>query len=417
MSTHVLVQLQLSNYNRDGFFILTADSNWQIFVLKAVQMIKINPTIKIDVIVPLDGDCLESPYVLLREHGLEQHVKLISVPIAPNAPRTRFDFPWRTVSQALGELTKYTHVYVNDPVMLSHYRAMFHLAKAKPKFILQTHFLDSPLASVVDPELSYWYRTVEACDKSDVFLWHCNSMETVFKQALMTEFQPHVVQRLMAKSDVWKDGYSITEIRKPVNHANVRFDTKLLDGKRVVWVPNRVGGLGKSFDYTNNGKFLFEVVPQVWERRQDFVVVAGNPNQKVTNDEIAERCPAYVKLLPGSVNRDEYRWLSARADIVVGLYTNDTNGGLASLESIEFKAVPLFPDIYEYGVYFDAVGWPKELRIDPGLSDAADVMCRLLDCYESDDVKKLTKQMQSFVRGYASYEHTTFEMMRKLGLT
>lgn len=413
----ILFQLQLSNYTPDGKFVLTADSNWQIFCTKVLQMVKIRPDLKVDVIVPSESQCLENVDELLREHCLTDNVFPVNIPIQTNAPATRYDFSWSMIKFMLeGKIDNYSHVFINDPMLLPNYRALFHLARLKPKFILQTHFLDSPVARVVDPELSYWYGTVDACNKSDMFLWHCNSMQDVFREALEIEFKPEVVDRLMKKSDVFKDGYSINEIRKPVNLGNIRFDTSKLDGKTIIWIPNRVGGLGKSFDYTNNGKFMFDIIPKLWEQRQDFVVIAGNPNQKVSNDEIAAACPAYMKLLPGPVNRDEYRWLSRRADIVGAFYTNDTNGGLACLESLEFNSVPLFPDIYEYSVYFNESQFPTELRISPDFSNAVEVTSRLLDQFKTEDVVAATGRMRKFIRSYAAYENTTLEMMSKFGL-
>jgi hypothetical protein len=386
-----------------------------MFVTKVTNMIKLLPSLQVDVILPLEEQCLEDAKALLEELGVtQQHVSFVRIPILANAPATRYDFPYTLIKETLGDLQKYTHVYINDPLMFSHYKTLFHLAKAKPKFVLQTHFLDSPVAQVVDPELSYWHRTVEACSKSDLFLWHCKSMEKVFKQALETQFKSSFTKKLMKKSGVFKDGYSISEIRKPVEMSNLRFDIQELKNKTVVWVPNRIGGLGKSFDYTNNGKFLFESVPELWKNRQDFVVVAGNPNQKISNDEISKFCPAYQKLVPGALNRDEYRWLSQRADIVVGLYTNDTNGGLASLESIEFNAIPLFPDVFEYQVYFQSVNWPKEFSIKQDLSNIPDVLSLLLDNLHNEKLLLVKTKLQEFIRQYAAYENTTEVFMKQL---
>ncbi len=414
MNPLILWQLQLSCYDAAGRFTLSADSNWQIFATKVAQIVKLRPDVMIHAIMPLESQCNESAEELLTKMGVDlKNIRFLRIPILANAPATRFDFPYSLIKNSIA-YESYTHVYINDPLLLPHYKALFHLNKAKPKFILQTHFLDSQMARVVDSELSYWYRTVEACDKSDIFLWHCKSMQDVFKQALEMEFQPAVVDRLMAKSDVWKDGYSIAEIRQPVDMTKLRFDPKELDGQIVVWVPNRVGGLGKSFDYTNNGKFLFEAVPELWKKRQDFVVIAGNPNQKISNDEIAAVCPAYKKLTPGALNRDEYRWLSQRANIVVGLYTNDTNGGLASLEAIEFNAIPLFPDIFEYKVYFDAIEWPPMLRIEPDLSNIGEILSGLLNTMKMGLLERKRTQLQKFVREYAAYENTTEVWLTRL---
>lgn len=406
----ILWQLQLSNYTPEGKFVLTADSNWQMFATKVAQVTQRNDDVYVDVVVPELKQCLEDPRELLVDLGVNmERVKFIHAPIIPNAPATRYDFSYKLMETCLTPITQYTHVYVNDPLMMPHYRALFHLNKHRPQFILQTHFLDSPIARVVDAPLAYWYGTIDACDKADVFLWHCKSMQDVFEAALNVEFKRDVVDRLMGKSDVWKDGYSITEIRKPVNLENLRFDPTTLEGKTVVWVPNRVGGLGKSFDYTNNGKFLFDAIPKLWSERQDFIVIAGNPNQKISNDEIAAACPAYVKLTQGALNRDEYRWLSQRANIVVGMYTNDTNGGLASLEAIEHHAVPLFPDIYEYQTYFNAVKWPQHLRVKDDLSNADEVLSKLLDERNTPKVISKTTQLRNFIRNYAAYEYTTQE--------
>lgn len=423
---HILWQLQLSVANLDKKFILTADSNWQIFVTKAINMVKVNPHISIDVVLPYGELCLEDPQKLLLEHGLSKNVKLVEISVNPNPLATRYDFPWSDILDALsrkgfahrddGEpLSRFTHVYINDPMLLRHYKALFYVQKQRPKFIVQTHFLDSPSGRIADDDISYWNGTFEAVEKADVSLWHCDSMRDVFRKDAYKDFSAARAKNAIFKCGVWKDGYSIDEIKKPVNVANLRFDLfEATKGKKIVWVPNRIGGLGRSFDYTNNGKFMFEIVPELWKRRQDFVVIAGNPNQKISNDELVKLCPAYVKLIDTAPNRDEYRYLSAKADIVVALYLNDTNGGLASLESMEAsdgKVLPLFPNVNEYKTYFDNVGFPKNLRVNDDLSNAVDVLDRLLNVEKT----LYTSKLLDFVRSYAAYEYTTPPMMDYLG--
>ena len=417
----ILWVLQLSNYTTDGKFILTADSNWQIFITKAAQIKRLAPDVRIDVLVPEESNCTENIEQLLEDASVSDTINPIRIPIVPNALVTRFDFPFTRMTEILEKkIPEYTHVYVNDPMLLHHYKALFYIKgkNAKPRWIVQTHFLDSPIARIVADDISYWIGTVEACTKADDCLWHCESMLKVFKTAVRRDFSSGIAYRAVAKSKVWKDGYSITEIRKPINHKNIRFNTNRLKDKIVMWVPNRVGGLGKSFDYTNNGKFLFEIAPKAFAENPDYfknvVIVAGNPNQKITNDEIKEHCPPYMKLVDDALNRDEYRYISSRADIVVGMYTNDTNGGLASLEAIEHNAVPLFPDIYEYSVYFDAVKWPKEYRVNADLSYADIVMMNLVGACKSGAIEEHRKELQKFVRTYAAYEHTTQKMIKDL---
>lgn len=417
----ILWQLQLSCYDSNGKFTFTADSNWQIFITKARELFKLNPNIEIDVLVPERKAWGEDIRDLLGANLPGANVAEIQIPIQANAVATRYDFPMLEIKACINScrpLEEYTHVYINDPMLMRHYKSMFMLSKlnVKPMFILQTHFLDSPVDQIVPEHFSYWHGTVEGVSKADVALWHCDSMLKVFKKALSMDYTQKVSDSLLEKCAVWKDGYSISEIREPVKMSNVRFNLDTLKGKTIVWVPNRVGGLGMSFDYTNNGAFLFEKIPQLWKQRQDFVVVAGNPNQKIPNDVIAEKCPAYVKLVPGALNRDEYRLLSERADIVVGLYTNDTNGGLASLESIEFGAVPLFPDVFEYKHYFDAVNWPSDKRVNPSLNNLNEVLSKLIDDVRIGRLLEKSHQLREYVRHYAAYEHTTKNFAIAFGL-
>jgi hypothetical protein len=432
MKNRVLWQLQLSATN-NGKFSLSMDSNWNVFLSKAQQMLRIDPTLRIDVLVPYHESCVEDVVQAIIDADIPCGVTPIEIPIITNALITRYDFPWEDIMRRIGHrLDTYTHVYINDPMQLRNWRALWHSLRPNgpaPRFILQTHFLDTPGARVVPEEVSYWHGTVEACTKADVCVWHCDSMRDTFELAVHADYQKHVHQDIMAKSMVWKSGYSIDEIRRPIRTSQIRFNSSTLaDDKVLVWVPNRVGGLGKSLDYTNNGKFLFDVVPELFKQRQDFVVVAGNPNQKISNDEIAQRCPAYVKLVDGTFNRDEYRYLSSCADIVVGLYTNDTNGGLASLEAIELGAVPLFPAVYEYETYFRKSGWARNLCVAPDLSDTCEVLSRLIDRvkdgsfeYEPFSSRRTTyarsKQvMQKYIRETAAYENTTRQAMISMGL-
>lgn len=415
MSANILFQLQLSSYDVNGIFNMIADSNWQVFVSKAINMIKVDSNIHFDVIVPEHHQCKENLYDILRLHNLHKNVSLIELRIAPNALKTRYDFDYSRYEAKLATRIKhYTHIYVNDPMLTRHFRAMTYLYKCNPIIITQCHFLDTPENRLVDESVSYWEGTVEGMLKSDYCVWHSTSQMHDFFVSLEEDYKSRIINNIKKKSIVWKSGYSIEEIRMPINYDNIRFDTKQFDNKTVVWVPNRVGGLNRSFDYTNNGKFLFEIVPELWKKRQDFVIVAGNPSQKIGNYEISQKCPACAYFDFGALNRDEYRWLSQRANIVVALYTIDQNGGCGCLESIEFGATPLFPDVYEYQYYFDNVSWPQELRIKPNLQNTDQVLSKLIDIYKTQTSQTKVEELRQFIQHYAAYEYITEPIMKQL---
>lgn len=406
----ILWQLQLSNYN-NGRFNLSGDSNWTVFLSKASQLIKLNPDIHIDVLLPLWGTCDTDYYHELMIHGLTGSVDVIQVNIARNALVTRYDFPFNTYLTAISTAYNYDVVYINDPCLSGNFRAVFQTIGYMPKFISQCHFLDTPFMAIVPETVSYWHRTIEACVKSDLFIWHCESQEEFFQQELQYQFTPEFIENLMEKSFVWKSGHSLKFLQTEPNINDMNLKALPLEhNTKIVWVPNRVGGLGISLDYTNNGKFLFEEVNKL--ERDDFVVLAGNPNQKIPNTQIAELCAKYYYIKDGALNADEYLQLTRSADVVVALYTEDTNGGIAVLEAIHYGAVPLMPNIYEYRTYFDAVDWPAEFRVAEDLSDVAEVLDRILD--NLDLLAPYVERMGKYIDENFSIEATTNEFYERL---
>lgn len=413
---HILWQLQLSNYN-EGVFILSGDSNWTIFLSKARELVRLNNDIQITLLVPQKHKCKESIIHLLRANNLRGHVYPIELPIEPNALVTRYDFPFRLIGHEIFNRisTPITHAFINDPMLLGHYKALFFHAGVKAKFICQIHFLDSPNCRVVDESVSYWRGTIEACEKSDVFVWHSYSMQDMFEEELYTEHNEDFCVYLMRKSTVWKSGHSRLFLDEPFVMSNIRpwYDgaREAIRNKRLIWVPNRVGGLGSgSLDYTNNGAFLeaLSKSPSLMERN-DWMIAIGNPSQKVPTDTFRKMFgDKYLDLgLPegpdGALRPDEYRTLALWSDIVVALYDKDTNGGIAVLEAMHYGAMPLMPDIYEYHTYFDDADTPIGLRVEYDgniIPSAIRTLKRMLDA-APNILKSYAKELQLATRCHA----------------
>ena len=114
--------------------------------------------------------------------------------------------------------------------------------------------------------------------------------------------------------------------------------------------------------------------------------------------------------------------------LTVGLYTNDTNGGLAMLEAIDLGCLPVAPDVYEYSWYFREWNWPESLRIRPDLNNTVEVLDRMIDLSKSssrierdsfgDSVvcHANSRHLIDWVRRNTAYENTTRDAMIKLGL-
>lgn len=431
MTQHLLVQLQLSNYDANGVFILEADSGFQMCFGRIREMLKLNNDLMIDVIGPHESQVRTSPHKIVPDLFDTKRVRWLPTYIIPNALATRYDFNMSELVTLLFRKrpVKYDAVYVNDPMLLRNYRALFFLyGKYMPKFFVHSHFIDNPECPKFPTEASLWQGQVEAARKADFNFWQCETSMNVFFDSMSKECQPHVVEEVKAKSLPWDDGYSVSEITQKPDLKNVRFDlTSIVNqtkDKVVLFVPNRIGGRGRSSDYTNCGKFVFDIVPEIWKRRQDFVVITGNPSQKFSNSEVSELCPAHLNIVPDAPNRDEYRLIATISDIVGGFYDSDTFGGTASRECVELGCVPLWIDCNEYSKI------AKEASVSNWLaksdfSDIVDVTSSLIDKVKefkknyrnhSNELVYGMKNLQHVVRNRCSYEVTSAPMMKIMGL-
>jgi hypothetical protein len=389
-----LWQLQLSN-QFNGKFSLTGDSNWTTFVMKARELRKHNPAFRVTVVTPCNHQIHEDVSQELMKHGLNEFVVQLECWVPTNAVLSRYHFDIADWTATL--MSTYPHiVYINDPCLVGNIRALLTQLKLKSFLISQCHFLDSPQVPLVPVDCTYWNRTVEATEKADLNIWHCQTQ--ALEWADLHPFNHH-------KSVVWKSGHSTTMLDEPINMNNLRFDyASIPHGARVVWVPNRIGGLGKSFDYTNNGRFLFDELPKV--KNKDFIVLCGNPSQKITNQELTALVPQYMELVPGAMNYDEYKWCTQRADIVVSLYDKDSNGGIAVLEAIYHGAIPLMPDINEYSRYFSDANFPYGPRVNGELSDIAETLDCLQVWMDEPAMPTIRSKLQEAISQY-SIENST----------
>ena len=425
----ILVQLQLSNYDTNGNFILEADSGWQMVMGRVREMLKHLPDAEIHILGPLLEQLITDPRDVNPDLMSDKRVKYYGTRIIPNALATRFDFHMTDVAQALGLHLDfnpgYDWVYVNDPMQLRNFKALFNVyRKPQPKFAVHSHFIDNPSCPKFPVEASLWLGQVEASIRADVNFWQCQSALDIYKEEVDRICKEDVVQSVMNKSYPWDDGYSQTETTQRVNENKLRFNPmdffREADGKTFIFIPNRIGGRGRSSDYTNVGKFLFEFLPQIHAKNPDILVIAGNPSQKFSNQELADELGRYGfrSLVPGSLLREEYLWLGRYADIAVGLYDQDSYGGTAARELLDLGALPLWIDNYEYSRLARLVPGYEKFMVKTDFSDVVQKTLDLVKFIRSDDSHHLdfVHKFRTVVRKNCSYEETTPVALRQMGL-
>lgn len=423
----ILCQLQLSNYDSKGTWILEADSGFQMMLGRIREMLKLNSDLDFDVMGPNRSTLKTQPEDIVPSVFASGRVHWVEIDIVANALATRYDFAFSKVSDALRlrdpNHERYDLMYINDPMLLRHFKALFFLeGKYRPKFIVHSHFIDDTKAPKFPTEASLWLGQCEAAIRADHNFWQCESAMEIFFDEMKDFFTEDVVRFTREKSDPWDDGYSSEEITSPVNMSNVRFNPIVFDkwreeGKKVIFVPNRIGGRGRSSDYTNCGKFMFDMLPELAKRRSDFVVLAGNPSQKFFNGELEAECGpnGYISLVPDAFNRDEFKLIARNSSVALGLYDQDSYGGTVARECVELGCNPLWLDNYEYASL--AKGYP--FLVKPDFSDLVDKLDFMFNVMQNGDARGLARwllDLQKVVRERCSYESTTPVAMRKMQL-
>jgi hypothetical protein len=429
MKKRMLIQVQLSNYDTKGKFILEADSNWQIWAWRSREMLRIQPNLEIDLLLPAASQMMTQPYEFAKEAFESGRLHILNWPVIPNAPATRYDFDMMGLQRMLvhENKEKYDAVFVNDPALLPNFKALFYLyGKYVPKFYLQIHFVDHPQWSgrqKFPAEVSLWDRQVEAMRKADVNFWMCQPTKDAVIKDMQVEYNWGVIDNVLMHSRIWDDGYSQYEASRGYNVKNMRFTEKQFAEKvgndLVIFAPNRVGGRGRTSDYTHIGEFLFEKLPELRKLRQDFVVIAGNPSQKFSNEELYDELFPYgfINLVPDAPNRDEYHYIAEHADISIHLYDTEHHGGVASRECVEMGCLPLWTDCNEYQHMAKAGQYSIGL-CKPDRSDLVPALDGLLTFIKVNPHVALTVQhnLRDAVRTRCAYERTTYDAMRHMDL-
>lgn len=415
---NVLVQLQLSNYTLDGTWLLECDSGYQMCFGRIRELLRLHTGMRFDVLGPHRGALRMQPETISPDVFASGRVRWIEIPIIANALVTRYDFNFTAIAAALRG-TQYDLVYVNDPMLLRSYMAVFHtLGGKRPRFVVHSHFIDNPESPKFPTDASLWMGQLEAACRADYNFWQCESALNTFLSSAQGWLSREKLTDVRRRSRPWDDGYSQAEINVTPDVSQLRFQPnelrRLAASSTVLFVPNRVGSRGRSSDYTNCGKFLFELLPSIRDAYAGrLTVIAGNPSQKFSNIELVTECGVH-DLVPDALNRDELRFVMRESHIVVGLYDQDAYGGTASREAIELGATPLWIDTNEYALLAGRAGFSYLAR--PDFSDIAHVAARIASGISDGDAElhAASARLRSVVRRTCSYESTTQDVLTDL---
>lgn len=95
---NLLIQLQLSNYDKKGRWILECDSGYQMCIGRVRHLLKLKPDIVIDILGPKRDTLITQPEFISPDIFTNVNVNWIEIDLIPNAVITRFDFDFDNIA-------------------------------------------------------------------------------------------------------------------------------------------------------------------------------------------------------------------------------------------------------------------------------------------------------------------------------
>jgi hypothetical protein len=329
----LLYIIQQSIYDNNGKWS-SADSNIGMFIGLARELVEKTDWEIHALIAPTQDFSDISNYRELFNHP---NVMFKSWDYPVDAFLNRQNFPARDMEDLIK--LDYDLIINNITEISRNIRSIIEINKLKTKLITQCFWLDCPEIgeAKVPTNMSYDWRQFDGFECSDWATFTCNSTKEAFIENSKHKFVDKYIQSVLNKSSVWDFGYSKKE-------ADEYYSTPIdkVPNPRILFL-NRLSGI----NYSHHEEF-FEVIRDIWKERQDFEVVFTNPSRKISFEEIAEKCPAYVPYKDNKpLNRREYWNLLYSGDMSVHLFTIERYSGCALRESIAAGNIPIVAQCYE----------------------------------------------------------------------
>lgn len=397
---HIFWQLQLSNYNNEGNYMLEGDSNFNLGMMRIRKLLERNPEWKFYVTVPSPHQIEHSKSKkkeFKESRDIPEQVKLITVSHTDHAVKNRYHFDFNEIEKNLrfenkkNPLDSVDLLVINDPVMTKHWKVMFDRTfDINPPVITLNHFADTPSHPKVPEKYSYWFRQLEAAHDSDLHVLHCLSEMKRFLANATNDLSKERMKKISGTTTYWENGFSAQEINQAKEIKEVKAEVS--DKRTTIVFPCRLS----STNYTNWEKFIKAAEHLYSHERNDFEVIVTDPSQNAELEKFNNEHMSVRKIKRGLLTRNEYITLLKEADIVASLYQDDTYGGIAWREAIYAGCAPLSPMVNEYKRHFDAVSWPEEYTVDePGdVTSIKQAMNKLLSSIDKKELQMDFSQLR-----------------------
>lgn len=349
--SNILYDLQLSVLTsmNNGDFIMSTDSNVNVacFILK--NLAKKRPKDTFYLLVPharqiasLKSNVGMSIKSVLTD-DLPDNVKFLTYEYYGNPFVDRITF--NTVD--LEEATNGIHfdcILTNDPSKVLQYKTFFYYKQKEfVSIISRNHWVTGQMDRKVPAEIDFVTRQIEGAIYGDYMTF--NSMFAIdqflynakehFNEETINKFRTKLISMEMV--DMTKvDAYKIER-----DHYRESSDAKFT----FFW--------GHRLSYYTGWKEMFDVMLQLWYKRQDFQLIVPDIGNKTTQEQLHKDYPFITPIDKNTWNHQEYLKSCWKFDVCLGNHQIPaTWGGLSITEPMSAGVIPLMPKEYAYKEMF-----------------------------------------------------------------
>jgi hypothetical protein len=346
---NVLYDLQLSmvdDYN-DGKFIFTEDSNVNVAVFTLNGLARLHPTWNFYLMIPFfnkikerfdrNGKKLENIEDYFTDK-LEKNIQLVLYDYYGFPFLDRMHFNVKCLDYMTDLLPKMDLLLLNDPTKVLAYKSFFYnKQKQFLPIISRNHWVSGKADRKVPEEIDFFLRQLEG----SIYGTYSTFNSQYAKRLFLENAEEFLNKEKIAEIEKKCFGFDTVDAKKLD-----KYETKERFEKfTILW--------GHRLSYYTGWKETFDALLEVWNKRQDFQVIATDQGNKTTQKELHRKYPFVVELFKERWTHENYMNLCWKADLVIGNHKYPaTWGGLSITEPMCCGAIPLLHDDHAYPEMF-----------------------------------------------------------------
>jgi glycosyltransferase involved in cell wall biosynthesis len=355
MQKNVLYDLQLSMVDDyvDGKFLFTVDSNVNVATFTLNGLAKLHPDWNFYVLVPFMSKIVpQEGKSSIRDYfpdELEKNIYSLEYEYYGYPFLDRMHFDIKSLDRTLeinGDIgINMDLLLLNDPTKVLAYKTYFYNRQKKfIPIISRNHWVSGRADRKVPEEIDFFMRQLEGCLYGTYSTFNSQFAKSLFLDNAKEFLNAKKIKEMSSKCF----GFETVDLAKMLKHKEVRTSELVkekYDKFTILWAHR--------LSYYTNYEKVFDLLNELYQKRQDFQTIVPDPGNKFTQEELHKRWP-HIKILD-KTNWTHEKYLDEcwKSSAVIGWHSYPaTWGGLSAVEPMCCGAIPILYNDYAYKEMF-----------------------------------------------------------------